>query len=154
MVGHGILQEKWKSWKMRKTHCRTWNVVRNSEIVEKLEIHTFRTGLWQEYWKSWKMRNKNYRTWNMARNSEILKTEKYISMICLMAKKKNLKNVENETQTLYDLEYGKKQWKTWKIRNSHCRTWNMVRKLKKLGKWDTNTVSPVKWKKTLKNVEN
>ena len=54
------------------------------------------------------MRNKNCRTWNMARNNEILKTEKYISMIWLMAKKKKPKNVENETQTLYDLEYGKK----------------------------------------------
>ena len=55
------------------------------------------------------MRNKNCRTWNMARNNEILKTEKYISMIWLKAKKKKPKNVENETQTLYDLEYGKKQ---------------------------------------------
>ena len=41
-----------------------------------------------------------------------------------------LKNVENETQTLYDLEYGEKHLKTWKMRNAHCRTWSMSRKLK------------------------
>ena len=28
------------------------------------------------------------------------------------------------------MEYGKKHSKTWKIRNAHCRTWNMARKLK------------------------
>ena len=37
--------------------------------------------------KTWKMRNPHRRTWNMARK---------------------LKNVENETQTLFDLEYGDK----------------------------------------------
>jgi len=29
--------------------------------------------------------------------------------------KRKLKNVENETQTLYDLEYDKKHWKWWKM---------------------------------------
>ena len=43
---------------------------------------------------------------------------------------RKLKNVENETQTLFDLEYGEKHSKTWKIRNAHCRTCNMARKLK------------------------
>ena len=41
-----------------------------------------------------------------------------------MARK--LKNVENEKQTLFDLEYRKKHSKTWKIKNEHCRTWSMV----------------------------
>jgi hypothetical protein len=45
-----------------------------------------------------------------------------------------LKKVENETQTLYELEYGKKWWKTWKMRNAHCRTWNMTRNTEKRGK--------------------
>ena len=45
-----------------------------------------------------------------------------------MARK--LKNVENETQTLFDLEYGEKDSKTQKIRNANCRTCNMARKLK------------------------
>ena len=39
------------------------------------------------------MRHKHCMTWNMARK---------------------LKNVENETQTLFDLEYGEKHSKTWK----------------------------------------
>ena len=43
---------------------------------------------------------------------------------------RNLKKVDNETQTLYDLEYGEKHSKTWKMRNAHCRNCNMARKLK------------------------
>ena len=81
---------------MRNTHCRTWNMVRNSEKVEKLEIHTLGPGVWQEYRKSCKMRNTNCRIWNTARNSDNLKNEKYTSRIWVMAKKKkNLKNVKN-----------------------------------------------------------
>ena len=38
--------------------------------------------------------------------------------------------MENETQTLFDLEYGEKHSETWKMRNAQCRTWNMARKLK------------------------
>ena len=43
---------------------------------------------------------------------------------------RKLKNVENETQTLYDLEYCEKLLKTWKMRNAHCGTWIMARNLK------------------------
>ena len=43
---------------------------------------------------------------------------------------RNLKKVDNETQTLCDLEYGEKHSKTWKMRKAHCRNWNMARKLK------------------------
>jgi hypothetical protein len=28
------------------------------------------------------------------------------------------------------MKYGEKHWKTWKMRNTHCRTWIMERKLK------------------------
>jgi hypothetical protein len=55
------------------------------------------------------MRNAHCRTWIMARN---------------------MKNVENETETLFDLECGKKHSKTWKMRNAHCGTMSKVRKLK------------------------
>jgi hypothetical protein len=41
-----------------------------------------------------------------------------------MARK--LINFEDEKQTLYDLEYGKKHSKTWKIINVHCRIWSMA----------------------------
>ena len=69
------------------------------------------------------------------------------------------KNTENETQTLFDLEYGRKHSKTFKIGNAKSRTLYMVRKLKimenekytlqdldcgekteNIGKLDTNTV--------------
>jgi len=41
-----------------------------------------------------------------------------------MARK--LKNVKNETQTLFDLEYAEKHSITWKIGNVNSRTWNMA----------------------------
>jgi hypothetical protein len=48
---------------------------------------------------------------------------------------RELKNVENETQTLYDLEHSKKnRKKKSKIRNAHCTTWNVAKKSEKLGK--------------------
>jgi hypothetical protein len=43
---------------------------------------------------------------------------------------KKLENVKNETQTMFDLEYGEKHSKIWKIINAHCRTWSMALKLK------------------------
>jgi hypothetical protein len=55
------------------------------------------------------MRNANYSTRTMARK---------------------IKNMKNETQTMFDLEYSKKHSKTLKRRNEHCRTWSMAGKLK------------------------
>jgi hypothetical protein len=73
------------------------------------------------------MRHKDCRTWDMARK---------------------LKNVENVTQALFVLEYGKKHSKTWKMTNAHCRTCSMSRILrKKNGKSDTLTVAPGIWRK-------
>ena len=69
--------------------------------------------------------------WNMARNTE---------------------NVENETQTLYYLEYGKKHSKTLKMRNGHCRIRNMTRKLKKVEN-ETQTLYDLEYgEKTLKKL--
>ena len=44
---------------------------------------------------------------------------------------RELKNVENETQTLFDLEYGKKNSKACKMKNTHCRSQNMARNTEK-----------------------
>ena len=43
--------------------------------------------------------------------------------------------------------------KSWKTKNTHCRTWIMARKLKKSGKWHRNTVRPAIWQGTLKKLE-
>ena len=43
---------------------------------------------------------------------------------------RKLKNVENEKEKLFDMEYGEKHTKMWKIRKAHYRTWSMARKLK------------------------
>ena len=44
------------------------------------------------------------------------------------------KKMKNETQTNFDMKYGRKHSKTWKIRNAHCRTWNNVEKTENHGK--------------------
>jgi hypothetical protein len=53
------------------------------------------------------MRNTPFRTWNLTRK---------------------LKNVEKGTKTSFDLEYGKKFSKTWKMTNANCRNWSLARK--------------------------
>ena len=93
-------------------------------------MHTVRPGVWQEKRKLWKMRNTHCRTWNVARTSEKRRNEKYTVLDLYYREKR--KNLQNETQTLYDLEYGQKQSKTWKMRNTHSRTWIMARKLKNM----------------------
>jgi len=137
---------------MRKTHCRTKIMERKLKNVKnetqtlfdldygkkhwkngKWEMHTLGPGIWRENWKSWKMKINTV-------GSEIWR--------------ETPKNVKNEKQNLFDLEYGEKQWKWWKMRNAHCRTWNMVKKLKKFRKWKTHTVGPGKWRETFKNVKN
>ena len=75
------------------------------------------------------MRNAQCRTWKLTRK---------------------LKNVENETQTLYDLEYSEKHSKTWEIRNVHCWTRNMARNNKKLEN-EKHTVGHGVWQKTEKH---
>ena len=42
-------------------------------------------------------------------------------------------------KTLLDLKYGKKKWKTWKIRKAQCKTWNIARNIEKNGKWEILT---------------
>jgi len=120
-------EKHWKLWKnMRKTHCRTKIMERKLKNVKnetqtlfdldygkkhwkngKWEMHTLGPGIWRENWKSWKMKINTV-------GSEIWP--------------ETLKKVKNEKQTLFDLEYGKKQWKRCKMRNAHCITWNMARK--------------------------
>ena len=58
-----------------------------TEKGKKLETHRIRPGIWQETLKKWKMRNTHCRTWIVLRK---------------------LKNEENLTHTLQDLEYGEK----------------------------------------------
>jgi hypothetical protein len=77
---------------------------------------------------------------------------------------RKIKNGENETQTLYDLEYGKSEklevwvihtvgpgfwwenWKTWKMRHKHCMIWNIVSNNEKREKWEMPTVEPGIWR--------
>ena len=93
----------------------------------------------KKQWKTLNMRNTHCRNWIVARK---------------------IKNGENETQTLYDLEYGNSEkrevwviytvgpgfwwenWKTWKMRQKHCMAWNIARNNEKREKWEMPTVEP------------
>ena len=96
--------------------------------VENLEMSTVGRGIWQENWKSWKMRNIHLRTWKMTKSLKNMKIEK-----CTLLDLKYGEKTENhgkwETSTWW-LEKWRHHWKTWKMRNANCRTWNMARKLK------------------------
>jgi len=65
----------------------------------------------------------------MGRKLKNLENEKYKvwDLEYGKKKKKTMKKLENEKQTLQHLEYGEKTEKREKIRNTHCKTRNMVR---------------------------
>ena len=107
MAVPGIWRETLKTSKMGNTHCRTWiwretvNNVKNEKCTlqdllygqknakcGKCDKHTVGPGIWRDKCKKWKMKHKHSSTWNVARK---------------------LKNEKDETQTLYDLEYGEKK---------------------------------------------
>ena len=67
-------------------------------------------------------------TCNMARKLKNVENETQ-TLFHLEYVEKTEKNVENETQKLFELEYGEKHLKTWTMRNEHCRAWIMARKL-------------------------
>ena len=85
--GPGIWRENCKSWKMRHTHCRTWNMAKKNLKMRKIKNAQCRTWNMVRKLKTWKMKNAHFMPWNIGRK---------------------LKNVENETHTLQDLEYGEK----------------------------------------------
>jgi len=44
------------------------------------------------------------------------------------------------------MDYGKKNEKTWKMRHTHCTTWNMARNSKKKSeKWEKHNVGSGVW---------
>ena len=96
-------------------------------------MHVAGPGMWQTHWKTWK--------WERHSVGPGISCE-------------TVKNVQNEKCTLYDLEYGIKHWKTWKMRNTHCQIWIMVWNSEKGSKWEMHTVWPGIWPKTLKHLEN
>ena len=59
---------------------------------------------------------------------------------------KNLKNVQIQTQTLFDLEYREKNSKTRTMRNAHCRSGNMARKMKNVEN-ETQTLFDLEYSK-------
>jgi hypothetical protein len=140
-------------WSMRNTNCRTRTLVAKLKKVENETQTLYILEYCEKHWKTRKMRYTHCRTWNMAWKSvirEIFRNTEYITWI--LARK--MKNVENKTQTKYDLEYGNKHWKPWKMKIAHCRIWNMARQLTNEEKrnshnttWNMarNTEKRVKW---------
>ena len=131
-VGSRIWWESWKISKMRQTHCFTWNMVWNTQKRGKWEMHTVGPGVWQENWKhrKWDTQTVGPGIWRETDKRGKWETP----MVWHEIRRETLKNVQNEKHALLDLEYCKKQWNMWKMRNAHCRTWNIARKLTKSGK--------------------
>jgi hypothetical protein len=42
------MARKLKIMEMRNTHCRTWNMARNTQKYGKCEMHMARPGVWRE----------------------------------------------------------------------------------------------------------
>ena len=120
-------EKHWKTWKMRNTHCRKWNMVRNGEKHEIWKINTVGPGLWPENWQTWKKRNKHCMTWIMARKLTIKEKKTHI------------------------VEPGiwRENWQTRKMGNSHGRTWNIAQNNENHAKWGTRTVGLRIWRATL-----
>ena len=90
---------------MRKVHSRTSNnrarKLKNMEN-EKLTWYDMKYG--EKHRKLCKMRNTHLEPGIWHETVKKLRNDKYTSRIWVMEKK--LKNVQNETQKVYDLEYG------------------------------------------------
>ena len=133
-----------KFWNVR---CRTWNIARklkimenekhpledlkNDEITEKpkkWEMYTVGTGIWRENWKSQKMRNTHL--WREIRRGKMKKLDNLeMSTVAHEIWQETENHGKWETST-WPLEKWRNHWKRWNMRNAHCRTWNMARKLK------------------------
>ena len=50
-LGTGMWHENWKSWKMRNTHSKKWNMLRNTKNG-KWEMHTVGSEIWREKLKN------------------------------------------------------------------------------------------------------
>jgi hypothetical protein len=85
------IKEKREKWEM---HTVGPEFGEKTENHGKWEIHSLRRGIWRGKMKGGKFINVHCRTWNMARK---------------------LKITENEKYTVYDMKYGKENWKRWKI---------------------------------------
>ena len=62
-------------------------------------------------------------------------------------------NVEDDAQTLYEQEYGKKNRKIWKRRKDQCKTWNMASNIEKRVKCEMHTIGPGVWQENRKSWE-
>jgi hypothetical protein len=77
--------EKHEKWEILTVGIVVWQ---KSENHGKWETHKVGRETWRKTQKVWQMTKEHCRIWIQARQ---------------------LKNVENETETLFDLEYGEKQ---------------------------------------------
>jgi len=114
-------KKHWNTCKMRNTHCRTWNMARNSGIREIL-------------------RNTDCSTWILARKEKNVENKTQI----LYDLEYGEKHWKTEKWKLHTEIPGimRENWQMRKRRNSHSRTWNMARNTVKSIKWDTHTVGP------------
>ena len=108
-VGHGIWQEKWKSWKMRNIHLTTWKMTKSVKNVknEKCTLKDLEYGEKTENHGKWEIHTLGREIW-----------------------RGKLKKVENLEMSTVGRGIWQENWKSWKMRNIHLTTWKMTKSLK------------------------
>ena len=127
-VGPGIWRENWKSWKMRNIHLTTWKMTKSLKNVknEKCTLKDLEYGEKTENHGKWEIHTLGREIWReKLKNVEHLEMSTVGRWIC----QETQNHGKWETST-WRLEKWRNNWKTWKMRNAHQRTWNMERKLK------------------------
>ena len=160
----------WKTWKMRNSHCRTWNMVRKLKITEN-EKHPL------EMWKMTKsLKNMKNEKWTLQDLEYGKKTEnqgkREIHTLGCEIRRGKLKNVENLEMSIVGRGIRQENWKSWKMRKIHLTTSKMTKSLKNVknekctlkdleygektenhGKWEIHTLGHEIWRGKLKKVE-
>ena len=127
-VGRGIWQENWKSWKMRNIHLTTWKMTKSLKSVknEKCTLKDLEYGKKTENDRKWE----KHTLGREIRRGKLKKVENLeLSTVGRGICQENWKYGKWETST-WQLEKWRNHRKTWKMRNAHCRSWIIARKLK------------------------
>ena len=127
-VGRGIWQENWKSWKMRNIHLTTWKMTKSLKNVknEKCSLKDLEYGEKTENLGNWEIHTLG----GEIRRGKLKKLDNLEMSTVAHEIWQETENHGNWKTSTWRLEKWRNPWKTWKMRNAHCRTWNMARKLK------------------------
>ena len=117
----------WKTWKMRNSLFRTWNIEK-TENHGKWETSTWWHKKWRNHWKREK--------WEMHTVGPEIQQEKgnqgnwEIQTFGREIVRGKLEKVEILEMSTVGHGICQENWKSWKMRNNHLITWKMTKSLK------------------------